>query len=133
MRKFTLLGKGKYMLGKIQIIGRLPSPDSDDNWIFFTREEGKGIECLREDIFKQIYVRSESSGVVNYYSCIGVYEDRKRLRVVPFLRALSPRGEESIVGYRELITGRDYAMPVRDFLIRFSLDFLYDDEVELSA
>lgn len=131
MRAFRFRGSGSYCINNIDVLFTLPNPTKEERWVFFENIKEKRLACLREDIFKRMYIKSSSTSQLREMGCIGVYESKKRLRVVPFCHALSPRKDESIVAYRELITGRDYAMPYLDFVTLFSLDFLYEDSLGL--
>lgn len=131
MREFSVLGEGEYLHGRIQVIVKLDEQGSDVSWVFYQRNSESSIQCLRSDIFNVLYIKSGCRSVATQLRCFGVYESRKRLRVVPFVSAKSPRGEETIIAYRELITGRDYAMPLKVFLSEFELDYPYSGQEAL--
>lgn len=122
-----------YFNNQIHSLVQVNHYESDENreWIFYHKVGSPLPLVLPLPVLKTMYIKSGCVRDHREYACIGVYESRKRLRVLPFIVAESPRGEEVVVAFKEIISGRHYALPLKDFKSNFKLDILYNGQVDI--
>lgn len=119
---------GSYKNSKLHEIFRGEDPGLEGrSWSFYFNEDCNAMYCLRSDIFNRLYIKTGGSYQRIEVPCIAVGESNQRLRVAPFMVAPSPQGDDQTVGFEEVITGKLFAMSLKDFNERYKIDVVYNE------